>query len=180
MSSLNHVERLASDQLQSFAVHRASRGWSQESLVNAAHYLPVSVVFPGTGVPHLFQAPFPGPCSWPFFILVFSVYWLTPSCRLRKWWLLACSYTFYATWDDRFLSLILTLVDFQAVTCGLISAETKTDSVGSCGNSDAIFLRSTDRDTVGWPAGRTFRESPQRQEQRKTTDRMSERSTHDQ
>ena len=66
------------------------------------------------------------------------------------------------------------------MTCGLISAETKTDPVSSRGNLDVIFLRSTDRDTVGWLAGRTFRVGPQQQEQRKTTDRVSERSTHDQ
>ena len=26
-----------------------------------------------------------------FFVLVFTVYWLAPNYRLRKWWLLACS-----------------------------------------------------------------------------------------
>ena len=59
---------------------------------------------------------FSRPLFLAFFVLVFTVYWLTPSYRLRKWWLLVCSYTFYATWDYRFLSLILisTLVDFQA------------------------------------------------------------------
>lgn len=52
----------------------------------------------------------------PFFLLVFAVHWALRGERLRKTWLLAASYAFYAAWDWRFLSLILisTLVDYVA------------------------------------------------------------------
>lgn len=52
-----------------------------------------------------------------FFAVVFSVYWLMPQ-RHRNKLLLAASYIFYASWDWRFLSLVLisTLVDY---ICGL-------------------------------------------------------------
>jgi alginate O-acetyltransferase complex protein AlgI len=51
-----------------------------------------------------------------FFLVVFAVHWLLSRQRARKVWLLACSYAFYAGWDWRFLSLILTstLVDYVA------------------------------------------------------------------
>jgi len=42
-----------------------------------------------------------------FFAVVFAVYWSTRRIGLRKAWLLAASYFFYAAWDWRFLSLIL-------------------------------------------------------------------------
>ncbi len=53
-----------------------------------------------------------------FFGLVLAVYWSLEGNRLRKIWLLAASYAFYAAWDWRFLSLILisTLVDYAVGT----------------------------------------------------------------
>jgi len=49
-----------------------------------------------------------------FLIVAFCVYWASPWNVVRKVWLLACSYVFYAAWDYRFLSLILisTAVDY--------------------------------------------------------------------
>ncbi len=41
-----------------------------------------------------------------FFLIVFAVHWWLRRPRLRKLWLLAASYFFYAAWDWRFLSLI--------------------------------------------------------------------------
>ncbi len=51
-----------------------------------------------------------------FFVAVFAVSWLERSNTRRKLWLLIASYTFYAGWDWRFLSLIAisTVVDFVA------------------------------------------------------------------
>ncbi|MGK7932891.1 MAG: MBOAT family protein [Microcystaceae cyanobacterium] len=51
---------------------------------------------------------------FPFFLSVFLAYWLLPTNKSRKGWLLICSYWFYAAWDWRFLSLIIlsTVVDF--------------------------------------------------------------------
>jgi alginate O-acetyltransferase complex protein AlgI len=51
-----------------------------------------------------------------FFLAVFAVYWILPRNILRKFWLLGCSFAFYAAWDWRFLSLILfsTMVDYLA------------------------------------------------------------------
>ncbi len=51
-----------------------------------------------------------------FFVLVTTVHWLLRGNTSRKLWLLSASYTFYAAWDWRFLSLILisTLVDWVA------------------------------------------------------------------
>mgnify|MGYP005843807077 CR=1 FL=1 len=54
--------------------------------------------------------------SWqfPFFVLGFVlIYWRLPH-RLRLWWLLLGSYTFYAFWDLRFLALVFTttVVDY--------------------------------------------------------------------
>lgn len=46
-----------------------------------------------------------------FFLAVFFLHWMMTTQTARKVWLLACSYLFYASWDWRFLSLIL------AVTC---------------------------------------------------------------
>ncbi|MFP6565576.1 MAG: MBOAT family O-acyltransferase [Myxococcota bacterium] len=42
-----------------------------------------------------------------FFALVFAVCWGIPRLGMRKLWLLAASYAFYAAWDWRFLSLII-------------------------------------------------------------------------
>jgi alginate O-acetyltransferase complex protein AlgI len=49
-----------------------------------------------------------------FFIATAAVHWSLRSNRLRKGWLLLCSYFFYGYWDYRFLALILlcTSVDF--------------------------------------------------------------------
>ncbi len=61
---------------------------------------------------------FTEPVFFLFFPVVFAVAWLLPRSaaghRLRKLWLLAASYLFYAAWDWRFLSLIATstLIDF--------------------------------------------------------------------
>ncbi|MCP4093969.1 MAG: MBOAT family protein [Planctomycetes bacterium] len=51
-----------------------------------------------------------------FFAIVFSLHWLLRGPTLRKSWLLLASYTFYAAWDWRFLSLIWisTIVDYIA------------------------------------------------------------------
>jgi alginate O-acetyltransferase complex protein AlgI len=51
-----------------------------------------------------------------FFAIVFVVYWLIPSNRDRKRWLLATSYVFYGSWDYRFLLLLIasTSVDYFA------------------------------------------------------------------
>ena len=49
-----------------------------------------------------------------FLALVLAVHWSLRSARARKVWLLVASYTFYAAWDWRFLSLVLasTIVDY--------------------------------------------------------------------
>ena len=49
-----------------------------------------------------------------FFLVVFAVYWSVRANRVRKAWLVLCSYAFYAAWDWRFCSLIIvsTLVDY--------------------------------------------------------------------
>lgn len=49
-----------------------------------------------------------------FFAIVLAVHWALPRNRARKLWLLLASYTFYAAWDWRFLSLILgsTVLDY--------------------------------------------------------------------
>lgn len=49
-----------------------------------------------------------------FFAIVFVTYWLIPSNRGRKLWLLAASYIFYGSWDWRFLLLLIasTSVDY--------------------------------------------------------------------
>ncbi len=49
-----------------------------------------------------------------FFVIALCVYWALPRNRPRKLWLLFLSYVFYASWDWRFLWLILssTVVDF--------------------------------------------------------------------
>ena len=49
-----------------------------------------------------------------FFLVVVGVHWALRAHRHRKLWLLAASYSFYAGWDYRFLSLILasTCIDF--------------------------------------------------------------------
>ena len=49
-----------------------------------------------------------------FFAIAFTVYWSLGANRSRKIWLLGLSYVFYASWDWRFLWLILlsTVVDF--------------------------------------------------------------------
>ncbi len=51
-----------------------------------------------------------------FFLIVFAIHWLLRGYGVRKSWLLICSYIFYASWDYRFLSLILisTAVDYVA------------------------------------------------------------------
>lgn len=51
-----------------------------------------------------------------FLLAVLAVHWSLRGLTARKVWLLACSYAFYASWDWRFLSLILlsTAVDFVA------------------------------------------------------------------
>jgi len=51
-----------------------------------------------------------------FFVIVFAGHWLLRGSTLRKLWLLAASYVFYAAWDWRFLSLIIasTLIDYTA------------------------------------------------------------------
>lgn len=50
-----------------------------------------------------------------FFVVVFAVHWLLPGNRSRKLWLLAASWSFYAAWDWRFLTLIgaSTLIDYS-------------------------------------------------------------------
>jgi alginate O-acetyltransferase complex protein AlgI len=49
-----------------------------------------------------------------FFAIVFVTYWLIPSNKGRKLWLLATSYFFYGSWDWRFLLLLIasTNVDY--------------------------------------------------------------------
>ena len=51
-----------------------------------------------------------------FFLVVFLVHWGLRNLTARKVWLLLASYTFYAAWDWRFLSLIWfsTIVDWIA------------------------------------------------------------------
>jgi len=57
---------------------------------------------------------FTEPLFFLFFPVVLAGAWWLSSDRLRKLWLLAASYLFYAAWDWRFLSLIAasTLVDY--------------------------------------------------------------------
>ena len=50
---------------------------------------------------------FTEPRFFAFFLIVFAAYWLVPTNRGRKILLLAASYFFYASWDYRFLSLLL-------------------------------------------------------------------------
>ncbi len=51
-----------------------------------------------------------------FLLLILAVYWALRGKQVRKLWLLAASYTFYAAFDVRFLSLVgvSTLVDYLA------------------------------------------------------------------
>jgi alginate O-acetyltransferase complex protein AlgI len=51
---------------------------------------------------------------FPFLLVVLGVHWLLPWARARKLWLLLASWAFYATWDWRFLSLLLfsTVLDY--------------------------------------------------------------------
>ena len=57
---------------------------------------------------------FTEPLFFPFMAVVWSVYWLLPTNRSRKIWLLIASYVFYGAWDWRFLLLIFgsTAVDY--------------------------------------------------------------------
>ena len=48
-----------------------------------------------------------------FFTIVFSVFWMLRSRRIRIWWLLLASQVFYGWWDYRFLALMW----FVIVTC---------------------------------------------------------------
>jgi len=54
-----------------------------------------------------------------FFAVAFLVHWALRRNALRKAWLLACSYAFYAGWDWRFVGLIAlsTLIDYLAGRC---------------------------------------------------------------
>jgi alginate O-acetyltransferase complex protein AlgI len=58
--------------------------------------------------------------DWKFFVffaVVFAVYWAIRSNLWQKLWLLACSAVFYASWDWRFLGLVLlVIVNTYAVT----------------------------------------------------------------
>lgn len=49
-----------------------------------------------------------------FFGIVFCVYWTLKDNTWRKYFILTCSYLFYAAWDWRFLSLLIgsTLIDY--------------------------------------------------------------------
>ena len=51
-----------------------------------------------------------------FFAAVMAIHWSLRSNQLRKWFLLGASYVFYASWDWRFLSILVvsTTVDFVA------------------------------------------------------------------
>lgn len=63
-----------------------------------------------------------------FFAIVFVTYWLIPSNKGRKLWLLAASYVFYGSWDWRFLLLLIasTSVDyFVALYLDRTSDETR-------------------------------------------------------
>ena len=53
-----------------------------------------------------------------FFAVVFAVHWALHRNGLRKGWLLAASWFFYASWDWRFLGLIVvsTAIDFVAAS----------------------------------------------------------------
>lgn len=44
-----------------------------------------------------------------FFAIVLLVYWSLPGNELRKWYLLACSYYFYGSWDWRFAIMLFVL-----------------------------------------------------------------------
>lgn len=59
-----------------------------------------------------------------FFLIVFPVYWLLPH-RARTAFLLAAGYYFYASWDWRFLSLLIlsTVMDYG---CGLALGKIET------------------------------------------------------
>ncbi len=50
-----------------------------------------------------------------FFVVVYALYRVLPH-RAQNWMLLAASYYFYASWDWRFLSLLIgsTVVDFSS------------------------------------------------------------------
>ncbi|MBW2312566.1 MAG: MBOAT family protein [Deltaproteobacteria bacterium] len=60
-----------------------------------------------------------------FFALVFAVHWALRRNGPRKLWLLSASYFFYASWDWRFLGLILLSTAVDYIAAGRIAAETR-------------------------------------------------------
>ena len=60
-----------------------------------------------------------------FFALVFGVHWALRRNGPRKLWLLSASYFFYASWDWRFLGLILLSTAVDYIAAGRIAAETR-------------------------------------------------------
>ena len=58
-----------------------------------------------------------------FFLIVFAAHWWLRATRLRKLWLLAASYFFYAAWDWRFLSLIGVATAVGYVTARMMARE---------------------------------------------------------
>src|SRR5215469_9371888 len=55
-----------------------------------------------------------------FFFVAFAVHWSLHGNLLRKLWLLACSVVFYASWDWRFLGLIVLVIGNTYTTTLLI------------------------------------------------------------
>lgn len=83
---------------------------------------------------------FTEPLFFVFFAVVFTLHWVLRAPRARKVLLLLASYTFYAAWDWRFLSLILTstIIDFvagrQLLRCRTAAARRAWLLVSVCGN----------------------------------------------
>lgn len=63
-----------------------------------------------------------------FFLAVFAVHWALTAQTPRKVWLLACSYLFYASWDWRFLSLVLLSTAIDYVVGLRLAATTDRDA----------------------------------------------------
>ena len=60
-----------------------------------------------------------------FFLAVFAVYWSLRRNDSRKFWLLICSYLFYAAWNWKFLFLLLASTTLDYVV-GLMLARSET------------------------------------------------------
>jgi len=80
-----------------------------------------------------------------FFVVVYGLYWVTQrDRRAQNFVLLGASYVFYATWDWRFLGLILisTLIDYG---CGLLLDKRPLEIEHDAGETEASVYHYTKR-----------------------------------